>query len=219
MLIRSAVRGFTLIELMVTITIFAILLMLGIPSFSGLLQNHKLTSAARSYTAGLQIARTEAIRLNTPVEFVLSSATLTGVAATDAGAAVPSPNGPNWVVRVPPPAGGVGGTYTAVETKASEDGGAATSNSVQVVGAVAADASPATTYAGTIAFNGLGSPLDNSGSSSATGAFVLNITNPPGGSCASAGGTMRCMQIRVRPGGQIQLCDPAVTDSRDSRSC
>lgn len=211
MLTRRASPGFTIIELMVTITIFAILLMLGIPSFSSLLQNHRLSSTAKSYAAGLQIARTKAIRGNTPVEFVLSSTALTGVPAADATAAVPSPAGPNWVVRIPI----AGGGYVANESETSES---AATSTVRVAGAVAASAPAATTYAGTIVFNGLGSPLDNTGSLTGTGAFELNIDNPAGGACALAG-PMRCLRIKVRPGGQIQLCDPAATDPRDSRYC
>lgn len=217
MLKRRVTRGFTIIELMVTIAIVAIILMLGVPSFSSLLQNHKLTSAAKSFTEGLQVARTEAIRRNTSVEFVLSSAPLTGVADNDAAGAVQSVTGPNWVVRVPSGTGPV--TYAAVEAKAAQDSSAGTATSVTVVGAVASGAPVSTTFAGTIAFNGLGVPLDNSGSLNTAGAYVLRVENPGGGTCAAAGGQMRCMQIRVRPGGQIQLCDPAVTDARDSRSC
>ncbi len=213
MLTRRASPGFTIIELMVTITIFAILLMMGIPSFSSLLQNHRLSSTAKSYAAGLQIARTKAIRGNTPVEFVLSSTALTGVPAADATAAVPSPAGPNWVVRIPV----TGGGYLPNESETSES---AATSTVRVAGAVAAGAPVATTYAGTIVFNGLGSPLDNTGSLTGTGAFELNIDNPAGGACAlGAGGPMRCLRIKVRPGGQIQLCDPAATDPRDSRYC
>jgi len=35
------------------------------------------------------------------------------------------------------------------------------------------------------------------------------------------GGPMRCLRIRVAPGGQLQLCDPAVAASvtSDSRRC
>ena len=44
------------------------------------------------------------------------------------------------------------------------------------------------------------------------------ITNPAGGACATAGGTMRCQQIRIRPGGQVFLCDPAAAVD-DNRAC
>lgn len=219
MLVRSAQRGFTIIELMVTITIFAILLMLGVPSFSNLLQNHKLSSAAQGYLAGLQSARSEAIRLNKRVEFVLSSVQLTGDVSADAPAASPNVNGPHWIIRYlsddPTP------VYKGVESKSAQDGSGRTgATSVVVLGSVAGDAPATTVYSGTIAFDGFGRPVDNSAAPAGNGAFELNVSNPPAGTCAADGGTMRCMRIRVRPGGQLQLCDPAAaTDGSDNRGC
>lgn len=66
-------EGFTLIELMIGITILAISLMLGIPSFSEWIQNSQIRTTASSMQAGLQKARMEAIRRNALVEFRLSS--------------------------------------------------------------------------------------------------------------------------------------------------
>ena len=54
--------GFTLIELMVTIAIAAILLMVGAPSFVAFQRNSELTSAANSFVAALSAARGEAMK-------------------------------------------------------------------------------------------------------------------------------------------------------------
>lgn len=67
--IRSG--GFTLVELMVTVALLAILATLGIPSFQAWIQNTKIRTAAESIQNGLQIARAEAVKRNTPVQFVL----------------------------------------------------------------------------------------------------------------------------------------------------
>ena len=45
------------------------------------------------------------------------------------------------------------------------------------------------------------------------------VTNPTGGACVAASGPMRCLRIIVTPGGQARMCDPAVTDTNDSRKC
>lgn len=64
--------GFTLIELMIGIAILAIALALGIPSLAEWIQNSQIRTAGESISAGLQAARNEAIRRNTPIEFMLT---------------------------------------------------------------------------------------------------------------------------------------------------
>jgi type IV fimbrial biogenesis protein FimT len=57
-------QGFTLIELMVTIAVLAILLAIG---FTSLINANRLTAQANEVVASLQLARTEAIRRNARV--------------------------------------------------------------------------------------------------------------------------------------------------------
>ena len=64
---RQKLNGFTLIELMVTITIAAILLAIAVPSFQSLMLSSRLTSLGNSFLASAQAARTEAIKRNTTV--------------------------------------------------------------------------------------------------------------------------------------------------------
>lgn len=59
--------GFTLVELMVTIVVLAILLAIGIPAFASLIASNRLTSATNELIASLQAARTEALRRNARV--------------------------------------------------------------------------------------------------------------------------------------------------------
>ncbi len=59
--------GFTLVELMVTIAVLAILLAIGIPAFASLIASNRLTSATNELIASLQTARTEALRRNARV--------------------------------------------------------------------------------------------------------------------------------------------------------
>lgn len=56
------IGGFTLIELMVTIAIAAVLLVIGVPSFVAFQRNSELTSAANSFVAALGAARGEAMK-------------------------------------------------------------------------------------------------------------------------------------------------------------
>ncbi len=55
-------RGFTLLELMATITILAILLGIGIPSLTAFIQNSRVTSQANGLVSSFHLARSEAIK-------------------------------------------------------------------------------------------------------------------------------------------------------------
>jgi type IV fimbrial biogenesis protein FimT len=64
---RRAVRGFTLIEAMVTLTVAAVLASVAIPSFVSLSQRFHLNSVSSSLSASLQWARSESIKANVDV--------------------------------------------------------------------------------------------------------------------------------------------------------
>jgi prepilin-type N-terminal cleavage/methylation domain-containing protein len=66
-------RGLTLIELVVTVAIMAILLVLGVPSFNDFMARGRLIGAAESLTQDLQLARSEALRSNAAVTLSLSA--------------------------------------------------------------------------------------------------------------------------------------------------
>jgi type IV fimbrial biogenesis protein FimT len=55
-------RGFTLIELMVAVSVAAVLLGLGVPAFRQTLISNRLTASANEFMAALNYARSEAIR-------------------------------------------------------------------------------------------------------------------------------------------------------------
>ena len=59
---RTACRGFTLVELMITLTIAAILAFLAIPSLTAYKRNAELTSAANTLLAAINAARGEAMK-------------------------------------------------------------------------------------------------------------------------------------------------------------
>lgn len=73
--------GFTLIELMVTLSIAAILLTIAVPSFRDLLFNNRLASQSNDLVLALTLAKSEAITRGLPVT-VCSRATDTTCAAS-----------------------------------------------------------------------------------------------------------------------------------------
>lgn len=62
--LRSPQRGFNIIEIMVAFVIVALLATLSMPVYTTWLQNSQLRASADSIMAGLQQARTEAVRSN-----------------------------------------------------------------------------------------------------------------------------------------------------------
>lgn len=66
-------RGFTLIELMVTIAVMAVLLGIAVPSFNDALLGNKLSSHANSLVASINMARSEAIKRNRRVTLCASA--------------------------------------------------------------------------------------------------------------------------------------------------
>lgn len=83
-------RGFTLIEVLIALTIVGITLTLGLPGIMEWMQNSQIRTATESLQNGLQTARTEAVRRNAHVEFVLDNPGNTG--------------GTGWTVRTVNPA-------------------------------------------------------------------------------------------------------------------
>jgi type IV fimbrial biogenesis protein FimT len=58
-------KGFTLIELMITIIVVSILLATGVPSFLQFIKNNRITSQANNLVVSIQVARSEAVKRNT----------------------------------------------------------------------------------------------------------------------------------------------------------
>ena len=194
MLARRRSLGVTLVELLVGVTIVGVLLALGTPSLSTYLQSSKVSNAASVYYGGVQSARTEAIRRNVPVQFVLTDTV--GTAAALATGSVPNTAGRNWVVRA-----ASGATFVPVEAKPGAEGG----------GGVDIAASGPAGFDGTIVFNGFGAMADGL-------PYSIDFKKPGATACPDASEPIRCKRIVISPVGRIAACDPAAT-AGDSRAC
>ncbi len=190
---RISNRGFTIIELMMSILLVSVFLSLGAPSLSRWIQNRQIRNAAEAIVDGLMLAKTEAVLRNTAVRFNLTSSTNDTCTL--------STSGTSWVVSLNDPAGqcdSAPSDTTApriIQVRSSAEG---SPNAVVNAGAVSA-----------IAFNSVGQSNTTA---------TINISNPSGGTCLSDGGSMRCLRVTVTLGGQIRMCDPA-RPSTDPQGC
>ena len=54
--------GFTIVELMITIALAAVILTLGVPAYQGLVERNRLTANVNSFISSLALARSEAVK-------------------------------------------------------------------------------------------------------------------------------------------------------------
>lgn len=101
--------GFTLIELMIVITVLAVFVVVGVPNFQNLVSDNRLSTQTNLLVSSLQLARSEALKLRTPVSVCRSTdgATCAGTGAWESG----------WLVFVDGGAlGDVDGADTVINT-------------------------------------------------------------------------------------------------------
>jgi type IV fimbrial biogenesis protein FimT len=82
--LKKVTHGFTLIELMVAISIIAILAAVAVPSFNDVILGSRLTGVANSFVASAQLARSEAIKRNATVALCMA-ATASSTSCTTTG--------------------------------------------------------------------------------------------------------------------------------------
>lgn len=70
-------KGFTLIELMVTIAILAIVLGIAIPSFSNVLSSNRVDTVSQELYGAMQLARSEAVKRTESIRVCKSNASWT----------------------------------------------------------------------------------------------------------------------------------------------
>lgn len=87
----KSVKGFTLIELMVTIAVAAILVGIAIPSFRNLIVSNRLNTLATEMVDAVSFARSESVKRNSPVVFCRAASATATVCASGA-------SWPHWVI-------------------------------------------------------------------------------------------------------------------------
>jgi type IV fimbrial biogenesis protein FimT len=204
---RSSQRGLNLIEVMISLVVLSVLISLGAPGFVEWLQNQQIRAAAEATLNGLQVARGEAVRRNTPVRFQLvSDLTSSCVLSSDA---MDTPVSVSWVVSLADPTGKCDtkadpadpANPQIVQSRTSAEGSPnALATSVFVP---SPPAPPTPQAASTVTFAALGNVVANA---DATKSIVkIDVTNPK-----VSPGAMRALRIIINSGGSTRMCDPAL---------
>lgn len=79
----TAQRGFTLLELMLVITVAAVILGIAVPNMRQFIWNNRLTAAANDLMTAVHAARTESVKRHAPVVMCFSATPLAATAKCD----------------------------------------------------------------------------------------------------------------------------------------
>ena len=203
--LRAPQSGMTLIEILIAITIMALLIMIGLPNMTVWLNNSQIRTAGETLLAGLTLARVEAVRRNQIVRFQMVSDLTSGCTI--------STTGKSWVVSLDSP-----DSLCDVAPNIDPPRIIQTRSGSEATPRVTVTAQPV----GVVYFNGLGRPTSPGGAANMT---QIDLSNPVGGACqnkAGTGGPMRCLRILISTGGEARMCDPAVDSAvlpNDPRLC
>lgn len=208
---RTPQRGFTIVEIMISLVVLGVLIGLGAPGFVEWLQNQQIRAAAEATFNGLQVARGEAVRRNTPVRFQFVSDLTSGcILANDSL---------NWVVSLADPTGACDAATDSGQTpspagrilqrRSSAEG--SPNAQVTAVFVPSPPAAPAPQAASTVTFAALGNVIANADGSPSI--VKIDVTNTNIGPNAR-----RPLRIAINPGGSTRMCDPVLA-ATDPRGC
>ncbi len=185
--------GFSLIELLVSLSVFAILLAAAVPSLTGWVRNERIRTVADALQSGIRAAQSEAQRRSQTAIFFRTTSKTCNTSATA------SASGQQWQVRALPVALLTGSVSEAVQCGVLTD----VSTGVSVTGPAVLCFNASGRLSSVAAPAGTGSTCElNAGGS----VFDITVT-----------GADRPLRLLVALGGSIRLCDPAklITASPD----
>lgn len=179
--------GFSLIELMVAITIIGLLVIAGTPAYTTWMANGRVRNAAESIQNGLRFARNQSVQLARPARFQLMS------------------SGATWQVcllAAATPTAACDAIGSEVVQQFYAEGGASDVNvgSTTVSGtAFTTDLSGSGSAGAGVTFNSLGRPSGTNPIVRIDAKATLN--------------TSRRLVMVISPGGSVRMCDPALPTS------
>lgn len=197
-------RGFTLVEMAVTLAVLAILMMIAMPSIGTWLDNVRIRNTTEALQSGLQAARLEAVRRNEPVSFYLVSTTDPNV--MDNGCTLSATSG-SWLISTSSPASKCASIAALASRTVGDAGGI-----VSVSAGHSTDSTDKTKVgdaATTVTFNGFGRVANVD--------TAINRVRVTG---TSSKVSYLDLMLIVDAGGGVRMCDPrsSIADT-DPRKC
>lgn len=184
-MLKPSMRGFSIVELMVTLTVLGILMAAAIPAFGTWTANARVRSTAEALANGLRMAQAEAIRRNRQTVFALTNATpALGATLVD--------NGGSWFIQTLPLVAGDPAAFV-------QAGSFARQNAVTV------------TASSLLCFNSIGRQVTNTGTGLGADCTAPAVSTTPTEFNIARAGSDRPLRVQVFLGGQIRMCDPART--------
>jgi type IV fimbrial biogenesis protein FimT len=198
--------GFTLVEMIVTVGIFALLVALGVPTMRTWISNTKVRAVADALQNGIRLAQTESLRRSRQVVFALTNT------ASPAANFTATSQGSYWAIQTVPLY--TDGTETPTLIASGTLGSISNTSAVSTISSVVITAGQNQTA---LCFNSMGRLVANSspGPSGATCTTPTvganNSTQPLFTYVVSMTGADHNLQVEVGLGGQLHLCDPTQT--------
>jgi len=181
---RSA--GFTLVELMVTVTLLSIIVFLAAPSMMGWIKNSQVRATSDALQNGLRLAQAESLRRSRQVVF-----SLTDSASPQSGFTAKA-DGKYWSINT-----------IGIQDESTDVAAFIESGALDVAASEVSIRGPAT-----VCFSSLGRLVVNSEPGVGVGCASDAI---PAAYNVSMPGADRSLRVTVAVGGQVRMCDPSKT--------
>lgn len=181
--------GVTLVELLVTLTVLALLLTAAAPPMARWAANARLRAVSEDLQSGLRLAQAEAVRSNRQAAFVLTN-------ATPALGATPVANGSRWYVRL----------LALLADDTADDDANLLRTSTQAQQQGMGIEGPAV-----LCFNSIGRPVSNTSTGLGSDCTAPASNTAPAWYKLTSPRADRRLWIAVSLGGQVRMCDPDQT--------
>jgi type IV fimbrial biogenesis protein FimT len=208
-------RGFSLIELMITLTVVGILLLIAVPNFQTWIANSKARTVAEALQNDLRLAQATAMTQGRRTVLVLTNSSNFPTQPAAVAATNPATNASYWYVQTIPSTLALGNGEVPIPVDSSPVGTTTgvSITTVGLLGGVPVNAVCFNSLGRQTAASGTNVPPDDvpAGANCVVQSTQFNIAPPVGGN--------RTLAVQVSAGGTVRACDPNFTQLQQPFGC